>query len=166
MTPEQASMLNYLHDTFPGQVVLPQVKLQRHAVGPPRHDRKRAQQRLDNQQVDFVVCNRRPPHVRLRHRAIPPEQRQGQGPPGEAQEPHPQNRWRAFRLPEERHPPHAFARRFPQATRSGRAAPAQTQARKRPQQQRQRAPAAGIEVLRVRPARSPTPASANPKSWA
>jgi hypothetical protein len=56
LTPDQHSLFDYLRDTFPGQVVLPKVKLSdmlsiRHAS-----DRKLAQQRLD-QVVDFVVCN-------------------------------------------------------------------------------------------------------------
>jgi len=57
MVPEHASMLTYLHDTFPGQVVLPQVKLRDMLSVRRASDRKRAMQRLENQQVDFVVCN-------------------------------------------------------------------------------------------------------------
>jgi hypothetical protein len=57
MIPEHASMLTYLHDTFPGQVVLPQMKLENMLSVRKSSDRKRALQRLENQQVDFVVCN-------------------------------------------------------------------------------------------------------------
>ena len=57
MVPEHASMLTYLHDTFPGQVVLPQVKLRDMLSVRRATDRKRAMQRLESQQVDFVVCN-------------------------------------------------------------------------------------------------------------
>lgn len=57
MIPEHASMLTYLHDTFPGQVVLPQVKLRDMLSVRRSSDRKRAMLRLDGQQVDFVVCN-------------------------------------------------------------------------------------------------------------
>jgi hypothetical protein len=57
MIPEHASMLTYLHDTFPGQVVLPQVKLNTMLSVRQSSDRKRAMQRLEQQQVDFVVCN-------------------------------------------------------------------------------------------------------------
>ena len=57
MIPEHASMLTYLHDTFPGQVVLPQVSLKTMLSVRKSSDRKRALQRLENQQVDFVVCN-------------------------------------------------------------------------------------------------------------
>ena len=57
MVPEHASMLTYLQDTFPGQVVLPQVKLRDMLSVRRAADRKRAMQRLEGQQVDFVVCN-------------------------------------------------------------------------------------------------------------
>jgi hypothetical protein len=57
MIPEHASMLAYLQDTFPGQVVLPQVKLNNMLSLRRAADRKRAMQRLESQQVDFVVCN-------------------------------------------------------------------------------------------------------------
>jgi hypothetical protein len=57
MVPEHASMLTYLHDTFPGQVVLPQVKLRDMLSVRRATDRKRAMQRLEDQHVDFVVCN-------------------------------------------------------------------------------------------------------------
>ncbi|MEX1166699.1 MAG: DUF2726 domain-containing protein [Hydrogenophaga sp.] len=57
MIPEHASMLTYLHDTFPGQVVLPQVKLRDMLSVRRSTNRKLAMQRLNNQLVDFVVCN-------------------------------------------------------------------------------------------------------------
>lgn len=53
---EQVAMLDYLQDTFPGHVVLPQVQL-KHMLSVRRASNKeRAQQRLDSQTVDFVVC--------------------------------------------------------------------------------------------------------------
>ena len=55
LTPEQVSMLDYLHDTFPGQVVLPQVQLKSILSIRRASDRKRAQRRLE-QLVDYVVC--------------------------------------------------------------------------------------------------------------
>lgn len=55
LTPEQVSMLDYLHDTFPGQVVLPQIQLKNMLSVRRASDRKRAHNRLD-QTVDFVVC--------------------------------------------------------------------------------------------------------------
>jgi hypothetical protein len=55
LTPEQVSMLDYLHDTFPGQVVLPQVKLKNMLSIRRASDRGRAQKRLE-QLVDYVVC--------------------------------------------------------------------------------------------------------------
>jgi hypothetical protein len=53
---EQVHMLDYLQDTFPGQVVLPNVALRsmlsvRRAADPPH-----AMDRLNHQKVDFVVC--------------------------------------------------------------------------------------------------------------
>ena len=57
MVPEHVSMLTYLHDTFPDQVVLPQVKLRDMLSVRRATNRKRAMLRLDNQQVDFVFCN-------------------------------------------------------------------------------------------------------------
>jgi hypothetical protein len=56
LTPEQVAMLDYLHDTFPGQVVLPQVKLKDMLSIRRATDRQRATERLAQQQVDFVVC--------------------------------------------------------------------------------------------------------------
>jgi hypothetical protein len=55
LTPEQVSMLDYLHDTFPGQVVLPQVQLKNMLSIRRASDRKRAQKRME-QLVDYVVC--------------------------------------------------------------------------------------------------------------
>ncbi|QCB46963.1 DUF2726 domain-containing protein [Hydrogenophaga sp. PAMC20947] len=55
LTPEQVSMLDYLHDTFPGQVVLPQVQLKNMLSIRRASDRKRAHKRME-QLVDFVVC--------------------------------------------------------------------------------------------------------------
>lgn len=57
VTPEQAQMLDYLQDTFPKQVILVNIPLKdllsvRHAS-----NRKRANERLEKQRVDFVVCN-------------------------------------------------------------------------------------------------------------
>ncbi len=56
LTPEQVQMLDYLHDTFPDQVVLPNVALKDMLSVRRAADRRRAQQRLDNQKVDFAVC--------------------------------------------------------------------------------------------------------------
>lgn len=56
LTPEQAHMLDYLQDTFPGQVVLPNMQL-RHILTVRRApDRRRAEERLKEYRVDFVVC--------------------------------------------------------------------------------------------------------------
>ncbi len=55
LTPEQVAMLDYLHDTFPGQVVLPQVQLKNMLSIRRASDRKRAHNRLE-QSVDYVVC--------------------------------------------------------------------------------------------------------------
>ncbi|WP_302176047.1 DUF2726 domain-containing protein [uncultured Hydrogenophaga sp.] len=53
---EQVAMLDYLQDTFPGHVVLPQVQL-KHMLSVRRASNKeRAQERLDSDSVDFVVC--------------------------------------------------------------------------------------------------------------
>lgn len=56
LTPEQAAMLDYLRDTFPSQVVLPNMQLRdllsvRRSTNP-----KRARERLQQHKVDFVVC--------------------------------------------------------------------------------------------------------------
>ena len=55
LTPEQVSMLDYLHDTFRGQVLLPHVQLKSILSIRRASDRKRAQRRLE-QLVDYVVC--------------------------------------------------------------------------------------------------------------
>ncbi len=53
---EQVAMLDYLQDTFPGHVVLPQVPL-KHMLSVRRAGNKeRALERLDGQSADFVVC--------------------------------------------------------------------------------------------------------------
>lgn len=56
LTTEQVHMLDYLQDTFPGQVVLPNVSLRHMLTVRRAKDRKRAEERLAHQKVDFVVC--------------------------------------------------------------------------------------------------------------
>lgn len=56
MTPEQAQMLDYLQDTFPGQVVLPNLLLKDMLSVRRASNRKRAEDRLSKQKVDFAVC--------------------------------------------------------------------------------------------------------------
>ena len=56
LTPEQAHMLDYLQDTFPGQIVLPNLPLKDMLTVRRAKDRERAQERLADQKVDFVVC--------------------------------------------------------------------------------------------------------------
>ncbi len=56
LTPEQAHMLDYLQDTFPGQIVLPNMPLSEMLTVRRAADRERAHQRLLDQKVDFVVC--------------------------------------------------------------------------------------------------------------
>jgi hypothetical protein len=56
LTAEQAHMLDYLQDTFPGQVVLPNMMLADMLTVRRAADRKRAEERLGEQRVDFVVC--------------------------------------------------------------------------------------------------------------
>lgn len=56
LTTEQVHMLDYLHDTFPGQVVLPNMLLKDLLSVRRASNRKRAEQRLATQRVDFVVC--------------------------------------------------------------------------------------------------------------
>lgn len=56
LTAEQAHMLDYLQDTFPGQVVLPNMRLADMLTVRRAADRKRAEERLGEQRVDFVVC--------------------------------------------------------------------------------------------------------------
>lgn len=53
---EQVHMLDYLQDTFPGQVVLPNVALKNMLSVRRAADRDRAMERLNHQKVDFVVC--------------------------------------------------------------------------------------------------------------
>lgn len=56
LTPEQAHMLDYLQDTFPGQVVLPNMMLKDMLTVRRASNRKRAEERLNEQKVDFLVC--------------------------------------------------------------------------------------------------------------
>lgn len=56
LTIEQVHMLDYLQDTFPGQVVLPNVPLKSMLSVRRAADRQRAMERLNHQKVDFVVC--------------------------------------------------------------------------------------------------------------
>lgn len=56
LTAEQAHMLDYLQDTFPGQIVLPNMMLADMLAVRRAADRKRAEERLSEQRVDFVVC--------------------------------------------------------------------------------------------------------------
>lgn len=57
LTPEQAQMLDYLRETFPGQVVLPNLMLKDMLSVRRAADPRRAQERLRYQKVDFVVCD-------------------------------------------------------------------------------------------------------------
>lgn len=56
LTPEQVHMLDYLRDTFPDQVVLPNMLLTDMLSVRRSSDQRRAQERLRHQRVDFVVC--------------------------------------------------------------------------------------------------------------
>jgi hypothetical protein len=56
LTTEQVHMLDYLHDTFPGQVVLPNMLLKDMLSVRRAADRVTAEERLRKQRVDFVVC--------------------------------------------------------------------------------------------------------------
>lgn len=56
LNPEQLQMLDYLQDTFPGRVVLPNVALQNMLSVRRAADQQRAAERLRHHQVDFVVC--------------------------------------------------------------------------------------------------------------
>ncbi len=56
LTPEQVQMLDYLRDTFPDQVVLPNMLLRDMLSVRRSSDHKRAKDRLRQQRVDFVVC--------------------------------------------------------------------------------------------------------------
>ena len=56
LTSEQAHMLDYLQDTFPGQVVLPNMQLKHMLAVRRTLDRRRALEQLKEHRVDFVVC--------------------------------------------------------------------------------------------------------------
>lgn len=56
LTKEQVQMLDYLNDTFKGQVVLPNVALKDMLAVRQAKDHRRANERLYDQKVDFVVC--------------------------------------------------------------------------------------------------------------
>ena len=56
LTPEQVVMLDYLRDTFPHQVVLPNMPLRDLLSVRRSSDHKRAKERLRQHRVDFVVC--------------------------------------------------------------------------------------------------------------
>lgn len=56
LTPEQVHMLDYLRDTFPDQVVLPNMQLRDMLSVRRSSDPQRAKERLRHQRVDFVVC--------------------------------------------------------------------------------------------------------------
>ena len=56
LTTEQVHMLDYLQDTFPGQVVLPNMLLKDMLSIRSAGDRQKAEDRLRRQKVDFVVC--------------------------------------------------------------------------------------------------------------
>lgn len=56
LTPEQVAMLDYLRDTFPHQVVLPNMHLKDMLSIRRASDPVRARERLRKQKVDFVVC--------------------------------------------------------------------------------------------------------------
>lgn len=56
LSTEQVAMLDYLHDTFPGQVVLPNVSLSNMLSVRRAGDKDAARQRLQGHRVDFVVC--------------------------------------------------------------------------------------------------------------
>jgi Protein of unknown function (DUF2726) len=58
VSPEQIAMLDYLHDTFPDQVVLPNVALGDMLSVRRSNDHRRAKERLSSQKVDFVVCDK------------------------------------------------------------------------------------------------------------
>lgn len=56
LTTEQVALLDYLRDTFPDQVVLPNVALRDMLSVRRARDPQRARQRLAPHRVDFVVC--------------------------------------------------------------------------------------------------------------
>lgn len=53
---EQVAMLEYLTQTFPGQVLVPNVPLRNMLSVRRASNRKQAEERLKNLKVDFVVC--------------------------------------------------------------------------------------------------------------
>lgn len=55
-TPDQVQMLDYLRATFPGQVVMLNVRLSDMLSVRKSEAPERAMQRLGNQKIDFVVC--------------------------------------------------------------------------------------------------------------
>lgn len=57
LTSEQVKMLNYLRDTFPGQVVVPNLMLRDMLSVRRAADPRRALERLHHQRVDFIVCD-------------------------------------------------------------------------------------------------------------
>ena len=56
LEPEQIEMLDYLRQTFPGQVVLPNVKLSDMLSVRRSADARRAEEELNGHTVDFVAC--------------------------------------------------------------------------------------------------------------
>lgn len=56
LSPEQVQMLDYLRDTFPGLVVLPNMPLRDILSVRRSSDHARAKDRLRSHRVDFVVC--------------------------------------------------------------------------------------------------------------
>ncbi len=57
LQPEQVAMLDYLRETFPDQIVLPNIALKEMLSIRRATDRRRAGERLQSQKVDFVVCD-------------------------------------------------------------------------------------------------------------
>ena len=56
LSTEQVAMLDYLQDTFPGQVVLPNINLAQMLSVRRAASKKAAKERLREHRVDFVVC--------------------------------------------------------------------------------------------------------------
>ena len=56
LSTDQVAMLDYLHDTFPGQVVLPNVSLSNMLSVRRAANKDMAKQRLQGHRVDFIVC--------------------------------------------------------------------------------------------------------------
>ena len=56
LSTDQVAMLDYLHDTFPGQVVLPNVSLSNMLSVRRAANKEQAKQRLQGHRVDFIVC--------------------------------------------------------------------------------------------------------------